>query len=350
MADLQIDSNQVSREHAVITRHGKKFRVRDLGSTNGTFVNGEQIEQATLNDGDLLVIAEVELTFFCGGGGAGRQTATQPISSEPFHSHHQGSAAWDTILAVRRTHEVVTQRCLRTLFQPIVELTGGSVFGYEAFATSGADGTANSRCEQLAVNVDCRATDRMRQLFRRLAVEDAQSLPHGGRLLLAITATECGSPALVGQLCQLRDALGERWQIGVEIPDAAVHNTADFRALLASLRDEQIQVAYDGCASSKAQIIERKDVAPDFLKLVPSMFRSIHRGEDRQRQVQFIVRASHDVGCTVIATGIDTQADLNVCRDIGCTLAQGGQFGQPQSLAALIESSRSSGPAQKPVK
>ena len=45
-ADLHIDSSQVSREHAVITRHGKKFQVKDLGSTNGTFLNGEQIEEA----------------------------------------------------------------------------------------------------------------------------------------------------------------------------------------------------------------------------------------------------------------------------------------------------------------
>src|SRR5262249_21389977 len=100
----------------------------------------------------------------------------------------------------------------------------------------------------------------------------------------------------------------------------------------------------------KAQITERKDVAPDYLKLAPSMFRSIHRGADRQRQVQLIVRASHDIGCDVIATGIDNKVDLEVCRHLGCTLAPGKLFCPPQSVSGLIHASRSPGRAREGAK
>ncbi len=336
--DLQVDSHQVSREHATISRQGKKFKLCDLGSTNGTFLNGKRIEEATLADGDLLVIADVEFTFYCGAGGATRQTATQVMS----RSAQAGArdTVWETILSVRRTHEVVTHRCLRTFYQPIVRLEDGETFGYEAFAADGAGGAPSQRCEPLVPAVECRAAGRLRQLFRRLAVEETVTLPHGGKLLLAITAAESAEPALISHLCQLRNIVGSSRQIVVEIPDNAVRGTADFRALLACLRDVQIQVAYDGYASGKARISEHKDVAPDYLKLAPSMFKSIHSGADRQRQVQLIVRASLDSNCAVIATGIDTEPDLEVCRKLGCTLAQGDLFGGPQTVASLIHVSR----------
>ncbi len=40
--------------------------LRDLESTNGTYVNGKRIAEVTLTDGDVIVIADFELTFFSG--------------------------------------------------------------------------------------------------------------------------------------------------------------------------------------------------------------------------------------------------------------------------------------------
>ncbi len=55
-ANLSIDHNSVSRQHAKITVHGEKSRIFDLGSTNGTFVNDERIDSVDLRDGDLIRI------------------------------------------------------------------------------------------------------------------------------------------------------------------------------------------------------------------------------------------------------------------------------------------------------
>ena len=77
--DLPINSTRVSREHAVIIRGGNTYRIRDLDSTNGTLVNGQRIDEATLSDGDIVVIADVEFTFFSGLAQAPRKTVTQVI-------------------------------------------------------------------------------------------------------------------------------------------------------------------------------------------------------------------------------------------------------------------------------
>src|SRR5262245_50455563 len=62
-ADLLVNSSRVSREHAVLVCEDGRFLLRDRGSTNGTFVNGQRIQEVELQDGDTLVIADVEFTF-----------------------------------------------------------------------------------------------------------------------------------------------------------------------------------------------------------------------------------------------------------------------------------------------
>jgi hypothetical protein len=56
-AQVRIASEEVSRSHCVLISHGDRLVVRDLNSSNGTFVNGKPItEETVLNPGDLLVV------------------------------------------------------------------------------------------------------------------------------------------------------------------------------------------------------------------------------------------------------------------------------------------------------
>jgi hypothetical protein len=54
--DMVLVEDMVSRKHAKITVQAGKITIEDLGSTNGTFVNGEKIKQARLKEGDRILI------------------------------------------------------------------------------------------------------------------------------------------------------------------------------------------------------------------------------------------------------------------------------------------------------
>ncbi len=62
-ADFIVDAALVSRVHCRLTAGATELEVIDLESTNGTFVNGERTERATLKTGDRLGVGRVELVI-----------------------------------------------------------------------------------------------------------------------------------------------------------------------------------------------------------------------------------------------------------------------------------------------
>lgn len=61
--DFQIDDPTVSSIHCEIRVNGDSVVVRDLGSSNGTFINGQPIREESLNLGETLALGDVELTL-----------------------------------------------------------------------------------------------------------------------------------------------------------------------------------------------------------------------------------------------------------------------------------------------
>lgn len=61
--DLHLDDSTVSREHAAVVRRGDRWWVLDLGSTNGTRVNGRTAGEHALADGDVIELGDVEVSF-----------------------------------------------------------------------------------------------------------------------------------------------------------------------------------------------------------------------------------------------------------------------------------------------
>src|SRR5208282_4738909 len=67
----------VSKRHAEIVREGGKTTIVDLGSTNGTFVNGLKVKRHELHEMDRIVIGPSELRFT--GAGLSRSTEAQVV-------------------------------------------------------------------------------------------------------------------------------------------------------------------------------------------------------------------------------------------------------------------------------
>jgi pSer/pThr/pTyr-binding forkhead associated (FHA) protein len=65
-SDIFLDDVTVSRRHAEFHRSSTGFTVRDVGSLNGTYVNRERVESATLSNSDEVQIGKFRLVFIAG--------------------------------------------------------------------------------------------------------------------------------------------------------------------------------------------------------------------------------------------------------------------------------------------
>ncbi len=61
--DVYVNDLNVSRRHAELRQEGATYWVVDLGSTNGTLVNGKRVERERLRDGDRITLGSTEIVF-----------------------------------------------------------------------------------------------------------------------------------------------------------------------------------------------------------------------------------------------------------------------------------------------
>ncbi len=101
--DLYLSSNNISRKHAEIYFNGASIMLRDLKSTNGTFINDRQLNSAVLlNNGDKIGFANIEFKIVLKNPNAEEKTGTfaykENDSNSSFVSQYELSKREEEIL------------------------------------------------------------------------------------------------------------------------------------------------------------------------------------------------------------------------------------------------------------
>ncbi len=324
-----INSRHVSKEHAEIVRLGGEIHIRDLGSTNGTFVNGQRIQEATLFHGDIIHVAHKEFRF-------GNEATPPAASGELALTAHADSPLPSSFIQnMQHLRELLRGQSVKPLFQPIVELRTRELLGYEALGRGTHDKLSPNPVYLFSVAAQCGLATELSRLFRQMAVAEAARLPVDACLFLNLHPDELRDDRLLQTLEKIPHILGGR-PIVLEFHEEAVADAAAMGRLRSQLHDLGIGLAYDDFGAGQARLTEMAEVPPDFIKLDKALIRDIHLALPRQELVRALVRVSTDLGIRLIAEGIEAAEEMEVCIDLGCHYGQGFFFGRPQAARAAV--------------
>jgi EAL domain-containing protein (putative c-di-GMP-specific phosphodiesterase class I) len=313
---LSLPLPTVSNVHAELLVDGDSLRVRDFGSTNGTFVNGTRIHEETpVRHGDLVQFAEVVFRV----GRERGETKSQTIASDSA----------DHALALIQFDQLIAQRAVVPFFQPLVSARSQQNAGYEVLGRSrlfGLKGPAEMFRAAAALN----AVAELSRLFRTEGVRVGLELPGTPNLFLNTHPVELADTELLG-LC-LRE-LREIRPVGpmtLEIHEGAVTNPQQMRELSAALSDAGFKLAYDDFGAGQARLLELAEVPPAYLKFDAKLVCGIqHASPQRLTLLETLVRMASELGITTVAEGIELQEEHNICVQVGFDLVQGFLHGRP---------------------
>jgi EAL domain-containing protein (putative c-di-GMP-specific phosphodiesterase class I) len=323
-ASLTIPSPTVSNFHAALRVEDGVLYVKDMGSTNGTFINGQRIEgEFSVSSGDLLQFAEV---VFRVGLESGRQEM-KTIAGDSS----------DRALALIQFDKLMSERAVVPHFQPIVDLRTIHCDAYEILGRSRLFGLATPHAMFSAAAVlDLEAE--LSRLMRSVGLTSAAALP-GAPILFANThPAELQEQGLLEfSLRELRE-LNPGARIVLEIHEAAVTCVNQMRELRAVLKDLEIGLAYDDFGAGQARLVELGDVPPDYLKFDIELVHEIdHASPERQRMLASLVAIVKDLGIASLAEGVETPAEHEVCRQMGFDFGQGYYYGKAALAHALTQ-------------
>lgn len=327
-AGYRIYSSQVSKEHAAIVMIGDHYAVRDLGSTNGTFVNGRRTLEEVLEDGDIIHVAHVEFSFRCQKVSARGLKTSEAIAMERTQVIDADQPE-SVIRGTRLLREMIRDEACEILYQPIVDLGSRTVMGYEALCRGQHPELTASPAMLLRLAEQCGLVIGLSQMLARLAVTRSRSLPVGMKLFINLHSRELTGPGLDQSLSALHELVSDDRPIVLEIPESSITDVArmaDHKKAFARLGFE---FAYDDFGAGQARLIELTDVPPHYLKFDRSIIAGIHVAKSRREMVGALLGAMKGLGVQVIAEGIESEDVATVCQELGCDLGQGFLFGRP---------------------
>lgn len=259
------------------------------------------------------------------------QVAAQFMGEFTAHLEQNHRASRQRREREQRIREILISRRVELAFQPIFDFGARTVAGYEAFARFPQEprrGPAAWFAEARSVGLQLD----LELLAARVALAAQPRLPDG--TFLAVNA----SPSTAANDAFHAAVLGATPQrTVVEITERTrVFDQDRLNRELEPLRSVGVRVALDDAGAGFASLRHLVQLAPDMIKLDVALTREVHTDRARRALARAIVSFAAETDASIVAEGIELDAQLRTLHDLGVGYGQGNLLASPAVLDELL--------------
>jgi diguanylate cyclase (GGDEF)-like protein len=233
--------------------------------------------------------------------------------------------------------ELVEDRELTSVYQPIMRFADRSLIGYEALARR--PGHVDERVDGMFAAAQRLGYSRdLDWLARRAALEGARTLNHGSLLFINVGVLALIDPLHdIDQMFLLLNWAGRSPDdVVLELSEReAVTDRSRLRAVLSSYRYHGFRFAIDDVGEGHSTIEVLATARPEFIKVAGTLSRGPGRTIDGNvAAIAALVTFASATGAQVIAEGLQSDDEIELMADLGVTAGQGFALGRPQPLSS----------------
>lgn len=234
---------------------------------------------------------------------------------------------------------VLRGETLTSLFQPIVDLSGGAIVGYEGLIRGPEHTPLHAPTMLFDVARQHGRVTELEALCHRKHIDSFARLKLPGKLFLnmspdVLVDTHFQGCILAKNAFSLGQGVGN---IVMEVTEAATSASYDqLRVAARSCRDQGLKLAIDDLGDAYASLRLWSELRPEFVKIDRYFVRDVDKDPVKRQFVRSMVDIALETGALLVAEGIETQAELAMVRKLGVAFGQGYLLGTPTQHPAHV--------------
>jgi EAL domain-containing protein (putative c-di-GMP-specific phosphodiesterase class I) len=231
---------------------------------------------------------------------------------------------------ISELRQIIEEKKIRTLFQPIISLSNQEVLGYEAFTRGPKDSELEDPIKLFSLAQQENMFSQLDRTVMEIIIKKAEKFLQNKLLFLNV------NPVFIEfdyfkNLDFLKNSSIKSEQLCIEITERAW--ITDFNRLYSILLDFKkrgIEVAIDDVGEGYASLKAIAELKPKFIKIDISLVRDIHKDNTKNTLVEIIVNLAKKLNSFTIAEGVETEEEKSALFSLGVDYAQGYLFARPK--------------------
>lgn len=230
--------------------------------------------------------------------------------------------------------DLIAGRRLEVSSSPIVDLASRRTVGHETVVRGPSGGRFASPAVLLACADEVGLTADLDRAARERALAWASDLPGEGLVFVPAVPSALGPAGDATLSAQLVAAALDMGRLVLQVSERRMQAAgAAAVAALGELRALGLRIALDQAGSGFATLRLIQDLQPDFVKIDPTLVRGIDANLLQQEVARSMAGLAEGMGCSAIATDVETDAEAETVERCGVHLAQGAVLARPRTQA-----------------